>query len=766
MKTEHDSVLKHLIMVTTSLLKEEFWPGDELGNYRLLERIGAGGEGSVWSAWDTENQRVVAVKFFPPEQTQFKSEKAGPRTGFLQLLDHANIRKIYEVGDSGKFKYFSMPYYPSGSLDDLLISGALSVKDTFIITAQIVSALEYIHAQNIVHRDLKPTNILLDAEKRVYLTDFGIARKLSDSTLAYHTGHGTFRYSPPEQHTEAAISRQSDIYSLGLIVFEMLTGTLPWSGDVALAIKQLDTNEGIPDPQEINLNLPSGLVHALRKLTDMDPKNRPSTAAEAYGLIVAALNKQPLDAVTHEWGEIALDQTLQSISLEPDLKALALKEAHKLLRASLANWAAGTQRFNLHITQFAYLDSVFTSDGLSEAGLDDSGRQFMARGALVYDFNHKFWWERLGDPQAQIQLCEQVIENEEDEAISRLLTLILEEPPQTKLREFLSPSMISRLIDIVAGDAEPGLQMRAFDFIEQAVDNRERGWTPVSFSIADDTKLGQLALENSPQGFQAARLIGSVGSETAVNVLWEAMETENSRGSFTALVEVLRVARSLPSVIPGHVRRIAWGKLTRKQLISDRANLSRAYLFAALGAALGIGYTIFATYRLPSFLDTARILNSLGGGLFFGPLIGLGIFLTRLIVHRLRHTPPVPRVVMGILAGGIIVNLSFYGYHVLFLDDYPRGWLISFGAFVMITGFGLSAELFSSRITRALLSALTTALGLGLSWLWSMRLLLTPMIYYESEQRVASLLHISITALIVGIIPYLVQSLDLDDQVE
>jgi hypothetical protein len=326
--------------------------------------------------------------------------------------------------------------------------------------------------------------------------------------------------------------------------------------------------------------------------------------------------------------------------------------------------------------------------------------------------------------------------------------------------------MISRLIDIVAGDAEPSLQMRAFDFIEQAVDDSERGWTPVSFSIADDTKLGQLALENSPKGFQAAKLIGRVGSETAVHVLWDTMEKENSQGNFPGLVEVMRVARSLPSVIPGHVRRKVWGKLTRKQLISDRANLSRAYLFAALGSALGIGYTIFATYRLPSFLDTARILNSLGGGLFFGPLIGLGIFLTRLIVHRLRHTPPVLRVLMGILLGGIIVDLSFYGYHVLFLDDNPRGWLIPFGAFLMITGFGLSAEFFSSRFVRALTSALSTALGLSLSWLWSMRFMLTPMIYYESEQRVASLLHIFISALMIGIIPYLVQSLDLDDQVE
>jgi serine/threonine protein kinase len=751
-------------MVTTRLLQEEFWPGDEIGNYRLLERIGRGGEGSVWSAWDKENHRVVAVKFFSQEQTRATSEDSGPKTGFLEDLDHVNIRKILQVGNTGNSMYFSMAYYPSGSLDDLLASGALSIKDTLIVTSQIVNALEYIHSQNIVHRDLKPTNILLDADLRAFLTDFGIARKLSDTTQAYHTGHGTFRYSPPEQHTEAAISRGSDIYSLGIMIFEMLTGSLPWDGDVALAIRQLDTGEGIPDPGKINPDLPSGVGEALRQLTDMEAKNRPATAAEAYGLVVAALYGQPLNTVTREWSQGVLQQSLKSISFEPDMEALALKEAQKILSAGLKNWADGNHKFGLNLTRFAYLDTVLSSNGLSETALDDDERKFMVRGALALDFNRRFWWKCLGDPQSQIQLCEQVIENEEEETIGRVLSLMLENPPKARLTDFLSPEIISRLIDMSVETRDPLLQMGAFNFIEQLVDKRTHGWKPFCFSQLDDTKLGWLALENNPQGFQAARLIGHIGSETAVNVIWNAMEEGNTRGSVPALVEIMRTAHTLPPEVPNHVRREVWRKLTGEQLISDRGNLTRAYLAAALGAALGIGYTIFATYRLPAFLDTARILNSLGSGLFFGPLIGFGIFVTRLIVHRLRHTPPILRVTMGILLGGIIVNLSFIAYHFLFLDDNPHGWLITFGSLLMMAGFGVSAEVSASRTLRALISTVSTALGIGLSWLWSTGLALTPMLFYEPTQMAESYLHIAITSLMIGFIPHFGHSLDLDDR--
>ena len=185
-------------MVTTDLLRDEFWPGNELGDFKLLERIGAGGEGSVWSAWDKKHHRIVAIKFFPKRSPSPDSLSIHSEAKIIQRLDHPSILKIYEISEMGNSDYFCMQYFPSGSLDELMITKNLLIKDVLQITAQIVDALEYIHSQGIVHRDLKPTNVMVDAQSRVYLTDFGIARSLSETTMVYHTGQGTFRYNTPK----------------------------------------------------------------------------------------------------------------------------------------------------------------------------------------------------------------------------------------------------------------------------------------------------------------------------------------------------------------------------------------------------------------------------------------------------------------------------------------------------------------------------------------------------------------------------------------
>jgi len=747
-------------MAMRSLLSDEFWPGDELGDYRLLERIGAGGEASVWSAWDNMHKRVVAIKFMRKIEPSSTSQSLSSQIDLLRDLEHRNIREIYTIGSSGDFIYFSMPYFPSGSLDDLLMHGALSIRDMLRISAQIVSALEYLHNRNIVHRDLKPTNILLDAESRAYLTDFGIARALSDTTMAYHTGQGTLRYSPPEQHTEAAISKESDIYSLGVLIYEMLTGTLPWDGDIALAIKQLDTGEGIPDPREINLNFPKELGDVLKTLTHVDPQKRPPTASKAYGLLVAALGQQPLDRVTPDAGIVAVEKTLQTITSDQDLKQLALKEARLILEDNLTGWKPGTQQFNLRLTRFAFLDSVYSSDGVSKTVLDDNERQFMARGALAHGFNHHFWWKNLDDARKCQQLFGQVIANEDEAVVERILTLTLEEPPPFPLSEMFSPSIASRLIEIAVEVSEPLLQRKVLDFLGQSLEESGRDWQPVGFSHADDTKLANFALANHPLAIKTAELIGKIRSETAVNVLLDAYENGEQPGSLPALVEVMRVAASLPTGLSNRVRLKVSRELARQQLLSEWSSILKVYLTAALASALGLGYHVFATYRLPSFLNSARILNTLGSGLLFGPILGLGIFLTQFAIHRLRNISTTLRTAIGVIIGGGIVNISFYTYHLLFLDSNPSGWLMSLGSFIMALGFGVGASYFNSKRIRAPLSVLTTGLGFGLSWALSTSLKMTPMIYYETDQPLKTLLHVCVTSLIIGVIPHLVEPLD------
>src|SRR6185369_5019458 len=131
--------------------------------------------------------------------------------------------------------------------------------------------LDYLHAQGVIHRDLKSENILLDLRYNCYLADFGLARMVSTSTLAFHTGHGTPPYASPEQIQSRALTAKSDIFSFGVLMYEMFTSQLPWNGKKQLGMEQLTSNQELPDPREFNNKLPPLLADVLRRITSADP---------------------------------------------------------------------------------------------------------------------------------------------------------------------------------------------------------------------------------------------------------------------------------------------------------------------------------------------------------------------------------------------------------------------------------------------------------------------------------------------------------------
>ncbi|MEJ2487878.1 MAG: protein kinase, partial [Anaerolineales bacterium] len=144
-------------MVTTQLLhKDYFSTGDEVGGYTLLEIIGGGGEGAVWSAWDPKNERIVAMKFFKLDQTAIDHEKRKQDLANLATLEHDNIREVYEVGTGTGFVFFVMRYFPFGSLSEQIDKNKLTIEQILMIAAQVTAALSYIHSRKVVHRDLKP----------------------------------------------------------------------------------------------------------------------------------------------------------------------------------------------------------------------------------------------------------------------------------------------------------------------------------------------------------------------------------------------------------------------------------------------------------------------------------------------------------------------------------------------------------------------------------------------------------------------------------
>lgn len=211
----------------------EIQRGFQLGAYTLLEQIGKGGEAVVWSALDSMRKRLVAIKLMLADENDPVAASMVPanferEVHLVASLEHPHILPMYEFGMAESFSYFVMAYKGFGTVQGWLADGSLSLLKVARTAKQILSALAYLHARGIVHRDIKPSNILLDSQKRVYLADFGLAKQLSQSTMALHTGRGTGPYAPYEQQAYHSITQQSDFFSLGVVLYQMITGELPW----------------------------------------------------------------------------------------------------------------------------------------------------------------------------------------------------------------------------------------------------------------------------------------------------------------------------------------------------------------------------------------------------------------------------------------------------------------------------------------------------------------------------------------------------------
>ena len=256
--------------------------------HRLLERVGVGGQGVVWSALDPERKRVVAIKFseIPDgDQIRGEDERSDPQLDRLIQLHHPHILPFLDYGFEKNLRFTIGPYIPGQTLAHKTRTSALPFNEILRYGTEVASALDYLHREGIIHRDLKTSNILLDMSGRTYLADFGLARFISTSTLAFHTGHGTPPYASPEQIQSRPITPKSDIFSFGILLYEMFTGQLPWNGKKQLGLEQTHSQQEIPDPREINQRLPPLTVEILRRATFADPQQRPASAGEVMSLI-------------------------------------------------------------------------------------------------------------------------------------------------------------------------------------------------------------------------------------------------------------------------------------------------------------------------------------------------------------------------------------------------------------------------------------------------------------------------------------------------
>lgn len=261
-------------------------PGSSFGRYRIESLLGEGGMGAVYKAYDAELGRMVALKLVhaelatsPQIMQRFKQELL-----LASKITHKNILRIHDLGDVNGVKFISMVFVEGSDLFSLIEkTGGLALDRALKFAKQLCGALEAAHDEGVVHRDLKPQNILIDKSDNLYVSDFGLAKSLApDLTTMTRVGQvlGTPRYMSPEQVEAKDVDHRSDIYSLGLIFYEMFTASLPFHGESTLQLMYKHVNEPPKDPRAVRPDLPVYLANVILKCLEKDPANRYQTTRE------------------------------------------------------------------------------------------------------------------------------------------------------------------------------------------------------------------------------------------------------------------------------------------------------------------------------------------------------------------------------------------------------------------------------------------------------------------------------------------------------
>ncbi len=239
--------------------------------YELLEKIGSGGMAIVFRAKDRTLQRYVTVKILREEFIGDEEFKARFRSEALAAakLSHTNIVRVYDVGQEGNVHFIVMEYVHGDTLKQAIKEKApFDTKSTINVSIQIASGIEQAHKNHIIHRDIKPQNVLVGTDGIVKVTDFGIARAANGATVTTsNTAMGSVHYFSPEQARGGYVDEKSDIYSLGITMFEMVTGQLPFQANTSVAVAMKQINEELPDIRQFNPKVSSSLEMIIRKAT-------------------------------------------------------------------------------------------------------------------------------------------------------------------------------------------------------------------------------------------------------------------------------------------------------------------------------------------------------------------------------------------------------------------------------------------------------------------------------------------------------------------
>jgi serine/threonine protein kinase len=273
--------------------------GRQFGQYQIVAPLGEGGMAAVYKAYQPAMERFVAIKVLPRHMvssaefvTRFRREAK-----LLAQLQHPHILPVFDYGEAEGYPYIVMPFVHSGTLAELLHKRHLSLLEVRRIMTQVGDALSYAHARGMIHRDIKPSNVLIDERDNCLLTDFGLARMAEAATKITTSGTimGTPAYMSPEQGAGSSVDHRSDIYSLGIILYEMITGRVPYTAETPIAVVFKHIQDPLPSARKFNPDLSDAIESVLLKVLAKNPEDRYQTADALTRAVQRAIPEISID---------------------------------------------------------------------------------------------------------------------------------------------------------------------------------------------------------------------------------------------------------------------------------------------------------------------------------------------------------------------------------------------------------------------------------------------------------------------------------------
>ncbi|MFB3133768.1 MAG: protein kinase [Rhodothermales bacterium] len=370
--------------------------GARVAHYEVLERLGGGGMGVVYKALDTRLKRIVALKFLPPQWSQDARAKQRfeHEAQAASALDHPNICTIHEIGETDDGQLFiAMAYYDGQTLKKKIKQGPLPLDDALDIATQIARGLAKAHTRDIVHRDIKPANVMITDDGVVKIVDFGLAKMADVQMTKTGTTMGTVAYMSPQQTRGEGVDHRADVWSLGVVLYEMLTGERPFKGDYDQAIIYSLLNEDPASITEINPELPEEVEHVVTMCLEKEKDLRYPSVADLLA---------DLEVLTQDPGSALLSSTGSGASLyamqrrQPRIPRKAIVVGAGVLAVLLVVlamlWGGGkaalpTQRY-LAVLPFTFADTDLEADQAFADGLEETFRNKLAQ---LEQFQDSLW---------------------------------------------------------------------------------------------------------------------------------------------------------------------------------------------------------------------------------------------------------------------------------------------------------------------------------------------------------------------------------------